>query len=352
MHQSIATVVEAAIAGNDSSREDVQAAFSALMDGQADPIDVAALLTALATKGESIDDLAGAASAMSARAARITSRHERLLDTCGTGGDRLHTFNISTATALVAAGCGIPVAKHGNRSVSSSSGSSDVLAALGVTVDLPPDAVASCLDEIGIGFCFAPLFHSAMKHAAPVRQQLGLRTIFNLVGPLTNPAQADCQLLGANSDQSARLLAGALQLLGRPRALVVCGNNQLDEVALWGTTLALEVDGERDEITEHEWSARDFGLPECEAESLRVDSPDASAGMIRGVLEGQGGAARNIVVANTAAALVAFQGSQSTATDSMTDTLQLAAERAQAAIDDGLAAAKLAALVDVSGRLA
>ena len=191
-----------------------------------------------------------------------------------------------------------------------------------------------------------------MKHAAPVRQQLGLRTIFNLVGPLTNPAQADCQLLGANSDQSARLLAGALQLLGRPHALVVCGNNQLDEVALWGTTLALEVDGERDEITEHEWSAGDFGLPECEAESLRVDSPDASAGMIRGVLEGQGGAARNIVVANTAAALVAFQGSQSTATDSMTDTLQLAAERAQAAIADGRAAAKLAALVDLSGRLA
>ena len=349
MHTAFQTVVEAAIAGNDSSREAVETAFAALMDGEADPVDVAALLISLAAKGESIDDLAAAASAMASRATRISSQHPRLLDTCGTGGDRLHTFNISTATALLAAGCGVPVAKHGNRSVSSSSGSSDVLSALGVTIDLPPAAVASCLDEIGIGFCFAPLFHSAMKHAAGVRQQLGLRTIFNLVGPLTNPAGADCQLLGANSDSAARLLAGALGVLGRPRALVVCGNNELDEVALWGTTLVLEVDGARGEsggIIEHTWTAEDFGLERCEVESLRVESPEASAAMIRGVIQGEQGAARDIVVANTAAALVAF----SEASESL--DLATAAQTAMAAIDDGLAAGKLDELVETSRRLA
>jgi anthranilate phosphoribosyltransferase len=235
------------------------------------------------------------------------------------------------------------VAKHGNRGVSSSSGSSDVLSALGVTIDLPPEAVAACLDEVGIGFCFAPLFHSAMKHAAGVRRQLGLRTIFNLVGPLTNPAGAGCQLLGGNSDRAARLLAGALKTLGRPRALVVCGNNELDEVALWGTTLALEVDGARGEITEHSWTAADFGLAACEVGPLTVDSPEESAALIRDVLQGQPGAARDIVVANTAAALLAFESGGS---------LIAAAERAANAIDDGTAAAKLASLVEVSGRLA
>ena len=346
MHEAIQTVVEAAISGSNSSRDAVEAAFVALMDGEADPIDVAALLTSLAAKGESVDDLAGAASAMASRATRIHSRHERLLDTCGTGGDRLHTFNISTATALLAASCGVPVAKHGNRSVSSSSGSADVLTALGVTIDLSPDAVAACLDEIGIGFCFAPLFHSAMKHAAPVRRQLGLPTIFNLLGPLTNPADAGCQLLGASSDNAARLLAGALGVLKRPRALVVCGNNELDEVALWGTTLALEVDGATGRISEHSWTAGDFGLAASAVEPLRVESPEASAAMIRGVFEGHRGPARDIVVANTAAALVAFSDSAA-AID-----LAAAAGRALTAIDDGRAAAKLASLVEVSGRLA
>ena len=343
MHEAIQAVVEAAVHGEDSSREAVEAAFAALMDGEADPVDVAALLTSLAAKGESVDDLAAAASVMAERVTPIHSHHQRLLDTCGTGGDRLHPFNISTATAIVAAACGVPVAKHGNRSVSSSSGSSDVLTALGVTIDLPPESVASCLDEIGIGFCFAPLFHSAMKHAAPVRQQLGLRTIFNLVGPLTNPAAAACQLLGGNSNATARLLAGALGRLGRPRALVVCGNNELDEVALWGTTLALEVDGGTGKITEHTWTADDFGLASCEVSSLRVESPEASAAMIRDVLEGQAGPGRDVVVANTAAALVAY---------GETTDLAEAARRAEATIDQGRSAEQLAALVEVSQRLA
>ena len=343
MHEAIQAVVEAAIDGEDSPRESVETAFAALMDGEADAVDVAALLTSLAAKGESVDDLAGVASVMADRVTPIHSRHQRLLDTCGTGGDRLHTFNISTATAILSAACGVPVAKHGNRSVSSSSGSADVLTALGVTIDLPPESVATCLDETGIGFCFAPLFHSAMKHAAPVRQRLGLRTIFNLVGPLTNPAAAACQLLGGNSNAAARLLAGALQQLGRRRALVVCGNNELDEVSLWGTTLALEVDGEAGTITEHTWTAADFGLAPCDVTSLRVGSPEESALMIRRVFEGQSGPARDVVVANTAAALVAF---------GETTDLAEAARRAEAAIDQGQSTDQLTALVEASERLA
>ncbi len=343
MHHAIQPVVDAAILGEDTSPETVEQAFAVLMDGEADPVDIAALLTALAAKGESVGDVIGAARAMISRAIPISSRRERLLDTCGTGGDRLHTFNISTATALVAAGCGIPIAKHGNRGVSSSSGSSDVLAALGVAIDLPPESVAACLDEVGIGFCYAPLFHGAMKHAAPVRRQLELRTIFNLVGPLTNPAAADCQLLGANTNATARLLAGALKALGRPRAIVVCGNNELDEVALWGTTLALEVNGPESEILEHAWSAADFGLEPCDVDALRVSSPAESAATIRSVLAGEPGAARDIVLANTAAALVAR---------AETNDLAEATRRAATVIDDGPAGEQLARLVACSQRLA
>ncbi|MDP7275070.1 MAG: anthranilate phosphoribosyltransferase [Planctomycetaceae bacterium] len=343
MHSAIQPVVAAAIQGQDTAAETVENAFAVLMDGDADPVDIAALLTALAAKGESVGDVIGAARAMIARVTPISSSHQRLLDTCGTGGDRLHTFNISTATALVAASCGIPIAKHGNRSVSSSSGSSDVLSALGVAIDLSPDSVAACLDETGLGFCYAPLFHGAMKHAAPVRRQLGLRTIFNLVGPLTNPAAADCQLLGANTNATARLLAGALKALDRSRAIVVCGNNELDEVALWGTTLALEINGADSDIVEHTWTAADFALPACDVDSLRVSSPEESAAMIRSVLGGQPGPARDIVLANTAAALVA-RGE--------TSDLVQAARQAATAIDDGRGHQQLARLVACSQRLA
>ncbi len=342
MHGAIGVVVERAIAGEDSTSDAVEQAFAAIMDGESEAVDTAALLTSLAAKGESVTDVVGVARAMSSRASRIVSSHERLLDTCGTGGDRLHTFNISTATALVAAACGVPVAKHGNRGVSSSSGSADVLRALGVTIDLSPDSVSRCLDEIGIGFCFAPLFHSAMKHAAPVRAQLGIRTIFNLVGPLTNPANASCQLLGANGNETAELLAGALLDLGRPRAIVVCGNDELDEVALWGETLAWEVDGQAGAISRHTWSASDFGVEDCDVTALTVDSPEASAEVIAGVLDGETGPARDIVVANTAAALYAF---------GQPDTLAEAAATAQSTLDSGLASELLERLVTTSRRL-
>ncbi len=215
----------------------------------------------------------------------------------------MQTFNISTATAFVVAACGVPIAKHGNRGVSSISGSPDVLEQLGVNNNLSPEAVARCVDELGIGFCFAPLFHSAMKHAAPVRKQLRFRTIFNLLGPLTNPAKAEFQLLGAGRVETAGRLARALAELGRQHAYVVCGADQLDEVSLWGTTSAFEVSGGH--VVEHHWSADTFGLPECQAADLRIDSPAESAAILRAIFAGQPGPARNIVLANAAAGLLA-----------------------------------------------
>ncbi|RMG38718.1 MAG: anthranilate phosphoribosyltransferase [Planctomycetota bacterium] len=304
MDPSIAHVVEELLAGRRPSAALVRKAVGTLMGGRADPVDAAALLTAFAACGENEDALVGAAQAMRDRAAAITVRRRPLLDTCGTGGDRLHTFNISTATAIVAAAAGVPVAKHGNRSVSSSSGSADVLQALGVRIDLSPEDVGRCIDEVGIGFCFAPLFHGAMKHVADVRRRLGFRTIFNLLGPLTNPAAAEHQLLGANSNRAARLIAGALARLGTQRAFVVCGNDQLDEVCLWGPTLALEVRSDGT-VLEHTWQPQDFGLQPVELRALRVDSPQQSADLIRNVLADIAHPARDVVVANTAAALLA-----------------------------------------------
>jgi len=303
MHAAINQALNFIFDGHDIPRPDTEAAFAALMDGECSDIDISALLIALRVKGEAVDEIAGAAQAMRNRATRIPCQTRGLLDTCGTGGDQLHTFNISTATAIVAASAGVPVAKHGNRSVSSSSGSADVLEALDLNLQLTPEQVGQCIDEIGIGFCFAPLLHSAMKHVVPVRKALATRTIFNLLGPLTNPAGAEFQLLGANRTEFARKLATALAELGCNRALVVCGNDELDEVSLWGDTAVFDV--RSGSVQESRWNAADFGLPECSVEELQVTSSDESADVIQSVFDGTAGAARNIVLANTAAALVA-----------------------------------------------
>ncbi len=324
MHNVIAEALQHVFEKRDVPEEICQAAVAAIMDGQCDDVAIAAFLTALRVKGEALSEIVGAARAMSQRAARVPTRRQGLLDTCGTGGDELKTFNISTATAFVAAACGIPVAKHGNRSVSSNSGSADVLETLGVHTQLTPAQVARCLDEIGIGFCFAPVFHGAMRHAAPVRKALRFRTLFNLLGPLTNPANAEYQLLGASQTAIAKKLANALARLGRRRAFVVCGNDQLDEVSLWGETAVFEaVDGD---VRRHTWAAATFGLPECCVEDLKVDSPAESADRIRAVFAGEHGAARDMIVANSAAALLAANGE---------DDPLAAARRAAAAIDSG-----------------
>jgi anthranilate phosphoribosyltransferase len=281
----------------------MQAAVDAIMRGECGEVETAALLTALAVKGETVEEVVGAARAMREHCTRVTPQASDLLDTCGTGGDSLHTFNISTAVAFVVAACGVPVAKHGNRGVSSSSGSADVLEQLGVNLDLTPQLVAECIDEVGIGFCFARALHGAMKHVAPVRAALGFRTIFNLLGPLTNPAGARRQLIGANRVQTAELLADAIQRLGTERTIVVCGNNELDEVSLWGETVAFGVGP--DSVKRGTWTAASFGLDECRVDDLRVSSPHESASRIRAILAGEPGPSRDIVLANAAAALIA-----------------------------------------------
>jgi anthranilate phosphoribosyltransferase len=295
--------LERVVTGHDLASDDAYTAFTAIMQGEVSEVEMAALLTALRVKGEAVGEIVGAARAMHERATPITTAKRGLLDTCGTGGDRLQTFNISTAAAFVLAACGVPIAKHGNRSVSSSSGSADVLEQLGVNINLQPAQVARCIDELGIGFCFAPLFHGAMKHAAPVRKQLRFRTIFNLLGPLTNPARAAFQLLGTGRIETAHRLARALAELGREHAFVVCGADQLDEVSLWGQTTAFEVSGGH--LIEHRWTAATFGLEECLVEELQVGSSAESADMLRGVFQGQQGAARGIVLANAAVGLLA-----------------------------------------------
>jgi len=333
----IETVLKSAIAGGAITADQMAAAMGVIMDGKADPIEIAALLTGMAVRGETSEDLAGAAAAMRARATRIPATTRGLLDTCGTGGDQLHTFNISTAAAIVAAAAGVPVAKHGNRQASSKSGSADVLEALGVNITLAPEAVGQCIDEIGIGFCFARLLHQAMQHVAPVRQKLGIRTIFNLLGPLTNPAGAEYQLLGTNRIATARKLAEAKAQLGGTRSLVVCGADQLDEVSLWGTTTVFDVQENR--IEERHWTAQDMGLPECTPGDLVVDSPAESAAVIRQILDGQVGPARNIVLANAGAALL---------TAGRTSSLREAVLLASQAIDSGAAQGKLEALIRFS----
>jgi anthranilate phosphoribosyltransferase len=331
------TVLKSAISGGTSTSDQMAAAIGVIMDGKADPVEIAALLAGLAVRGETAQELAGAAAAMRARATPIQTSAKGVLDTCGTGGDQLHTFNISTAAAIVAAAAGVPVAKHGNRQASSKSGSADVLEALGVDITLSPEAVGQCIDEIGIGFCFARLLHQAMQYVAPVRQKLGIRTIFNLLGPLTNPAGAEYQLLGTNRVATARKLAEAKAQLGGTRTLVVCGADQLDEVSLWGTTTVFDV--QRGQIEERHWTVEDMGLPGCRPADLVVGSPAESAAVIREVLAGKEGPARNIVLANTGAALF---------TAGKASELREAVKLAARAIDSGAAQAKLDALIQFS----
>ena len=340
MSTVLSTMLNRILEGEHLESEAAYEVVSSIMQGECSEVQIAAILTALRMKGETPEELVGAARAMQERALKIPADCTGLLDTRGTGGDQLHTFNISTAVALVAAAAGIPVAKHGNRSVSSSSGSSDVLQTLGVKLELTPEQIGQCLKETGIGFCFAPLLHSAMKYVAPVRRELGIRTIFNYLGPLTNPAQAEYQLLGANSVQAAEKIAQALLKLGRKHALVVCGNGELDEVSLWGKTSVFEITGA--DLRYHEWTAADFGLPECDVSQLVVNSSEQSAQIILEILNGEQGPARDIVVANAAAALLAA--------DQATN-LKQAVQKVAQLIDEGKVFEKLKHLIKFTSKI-
>jgi anthranilate phosphoribosyltransferase len=317
------------------STEEAREAMVCILDGDATPVQIAAFLTALRMKGETADEIAGFASAMRARAERVEVEPDGapLLDTCGTGGDGGQTFNISTVTAFIAAGAGVRVAKHGNRSISSQCGSADLLEAMGIRVGQPAARVAAAIREVGIGFLFAPALHLSTKHAQPVRVELKMRTVFNLLGPLTNPAGATAQLCGAPSEHAAELMASALAKLGLERGLVVYGSDGLDEITTTGPTAAFEICGSA--VRRTELHPADFGLPAAQTSALAGGDRDKNRGIAMRILEGASGPQRDIVVANAAAALVVT---------GLAKSYREGAERAAHAIDSGAAAAKAEAL--------
>jgi anthranilate phosphoribosyltransferase len=327
------------------SRDAARAVMSEVLTGQCTDAQIAALLVALHMKGETVEEIVGFAEAIRAAAVPLNvagnstidvsgTERDALVDTCGTGGDASGTFNISTATAFVAAGAGVRVAKHGNRSVTSKCGSADVMEALGVNITLPPAGVTECLKEVGIAFLFAPAMHSAMKYVQPARRELRLRTVFNLLGPLTNPANASAQVVGVYSDDLVEKLAEALCMLGLRRALVVHGSDGLDEITITGPTRIAEVrDGQ---VRTYEVTPEEFGFTRSPIEAISGGDASGNAAIIREVLGGQKSARRDVVLLNAAAAMVA-----SGRADHLGDAIALAAK----SIDSGAAAAKLEALV-------
>lgn len=319
------------------SERETASVMTEIMTGEATPLQVAAFLTALRMKGETVDEITGAARVMREKAHRVRVESKTVLDTCGTGGDQKGTFNISTTCAFVVAGAGIPVAKHGNRSVSSQSGSADVLGALGVKIDAPRERVEACIDRIGIGFLFAPLLHEAMKYAVQPRRDIGIRTIFNLLGPLTNPAMATHQLLGLYSGELIGIIAHVLKNLGSHRAMVVHGVDGLDEISLCGETRVAELrDGH---VKEYVIEPSAVGLEPCRLEDLRSGGAEESAKVLRAVLQGHKGATRDVVLLNSGAAVYVSGNAAS-----IQEGITLAAE----SIDSGKANQKLAQLVQMT----
>ncbi len=290
--------------GNALNEQEMTAAMSMIMDGNAGEDDIAAFLTALAQRGETVDEIAGAARVLRSKAATIKAP-EDALDCCGTGGDGIGTYNISTAVALVAAACGVPVAKHGNRAASSKSGAADVLEALDINLDVPHNKLSAALEELNFCFLMAPRHHEAMKHVVQIRKNLGFRTIFNLLGPLANPAETRYQLIGVFDAKWLVPLAQTLDRLGTKRAWVVHGSDGLDEITVTGPTKAAILDNGK--ITERTISPADFGLPTSPAEELLGGSAEENARALQDVLEGLPSAYRNIVIANTAAVLAAHR---------------------------------------------
>jgi anthranilate phosphoribosyltransferase len=321
----------------DLTEEEASAAMAEIMEGRAQPAQIAGFLVALGMKGERPREIVGLARTMRARATKLSRDFAPVFDTCGTGGDRAHTFNVSTITALVLAACGVRVAKHGNRSVSSRCGSADVLEALGVNIAAPPDVVERCLDEAGIAFFFAPTFHPSMRHAAQARKELGIRTAFNLLGPLTNPAGATRQLVGVPRPELTELVARSLALLGSERAWVVHGADGLDEISTTGYTKVSEVkDGAVNTFYVH---PHDFKLPKASPEALRGGDAAENAAITRRVLSGKPGPAREIVLLNTGIALLIA---------GKVPTVREGIDRAAEAIDSGATQRTLEKLIVVS----
>ncbi|HEX2441710.1 MAG TPA: anthranilate phosphoribosyltransferase [Methylomirabilota bacterium] len=346
--EAVRTLVER----RDLSRLEAAAAMEAIMSGAATNAQIAAFLTGLRMKGETVEELIGFAQVMRQKVVRIRTRgdevaaltgtdREMLIDTCGTGGDATGTFNVSTATAFVVAGAGLRVAKHGNRSVSSLCGSADVVEALGINLELSSQKVARCVDEVGVGFLYAPLLHTAMKHVMPARREMGIRTVFNVLGPLTNPAGANAQIIGVYAASLTEPLARVLAELGTIRAFVVHGADNLDEISNTGESRVSEVrEGMVQTFTVR---PEDFGMPRASIADLRGGDREQNAQIIRALLDGEPGPRRDIVLMNAAAALVAGGRARD---------LKEGVALAGRSIDGGAARDKLQALISLSQRLA
>ncbi|HEV8310897.1 MAG TPA: anthranilate phosphoribosyltransferase [Methylomirabilota bacterium] len=347
----IVEAIRALVERRDLTRLEAAAAMEAIMSGGSTHAQVAAFLTALRMKGETVEELIGLAEVMRLKAVRVRTRseveaaltgtdREMLIDTCGTGGDATGTFNVSTATAFVVAGAGIKVAKHGNRSVSSLCGSADVVETLGINLDLTPPKVAQCIDEVGIGFLYAPLLHTAMKHVMPARREMGIRTVFNVLGPLTNPAGANAQVIGVYSRVLVEPLARVLAELGTIRAFVVHGADGLDEISTTGESWIAEV--REGLVRTGTVRPEDFGVARASITDLRGGDREENAEIIRRILGGDPGPKRDMVVVNAGAALVAGGRARD---------FKDGVEQAAHSIDGGAALGKLQALVGLSRRL-
>lgn len=336
--EAIATVVR----GDDLTEGEMMEVMEEIMEGRATPSQIGSFITALRMKGEIVDEITGAAKVMRAKAEKIALKDhpedETILDTCGTGGDSANTFNVSTATAFVAAGGGVKVAKHGNRAVSSQCGSADVLETLGLKLDIPPSDVERCIREVGIGFLFAPLFHGAMKYAAGPRREIGLRTIFNVLGPLTNPAGATAQLLGVYDLGLTEKMAHVLGKLGTKEAFVVCGEGRFDEISICGTSKVSHLRG--GDVTTFEMTPEEYGFKRATPEAINGGDASENARIILNILDGEHGPKRDIVLLNAGAAFVAA---------GLDNDLKAGIERANDAIDSGRAKEKLDSLINFQG---
>jgi anthranilate phosphoribosyltransferase len=336
----IKEAIETIVSGSSLSFEEAAGVMEEVMSGEATPAQIAALATALRLKGETVDEISGLASVMRAKAVPVKA-DPPLIDTCGMGGDNSQTFNISTAVALVAAGAGLRVAKHGNRAMSSRCGSADVLEALGVKIDLGPEAVAECIAKVGIGFMLAPIFHPAMRFAHAPRREIGIRTVFNILGPLTNPARAEFQVIGVPTPELGTKVAQALHRLGTRRALVVHGADGLDEISIGAKSLVWEVK-ESGVSPPFEVSPQELGFKEAGLNEIRGGTPQHNAQVLRHILGGERDAKRDVVAINAAAALVV--GGKAA-------DLREGARLAEEVIDSGRALEKLSALVTLSQSL-
>lgn len=326
-----------AVAGENMQESEMMEVMNEIMEGKATPAQIASFITALRIKGETVDEVTGAARCMKQKATRIDARSSIIVDTCGTGGDGMKTFNISTTAAFVVAAAGLVVAKHGNRAVSSGCGSADVLEALGVNISAPPEIVEECIHQIGIGFLFAPLLHGAMKYAIGPRREIGIRTIFNMLGPLTNPAGATSQLIGVYNPQLTEMFAGVLKNLGTKRAFVVYGSDGLDEATVTGETRVTELkDGL---ITTYNIDPVDFFGDTFPGEELLGGDASLNAQITKNVLTGKSGASRNIVVLNAALSIMAGEKAKT-----LKDGIMIAEE----CIDSGAAIKKLRLLIELS----